>query len=301
MIGLNSLHITPDMLRMVSEIERFNGAWEALDQHVAGLHLVTQATQRGAKLKPLLVPLEKEDLTPQLLFALHKIWDNGPRTGCFKRISLPLDIPHNGATVGTLDTADPGDVEGLLTKLLSWVNETLSSELYHPLQVIAVFTAVFLQIAPFETGNLPLARFLIVLLMLKSGYSYAPFSDLDARFEANGDLIFQALEVQQRSVAQGRPDWDDWMTCFFHLLAQDAVMLREQMSDNAPTEASTDLPALSLALLECLHRHKRATMALLMKETTGRRSTIKLRLHELISNGLVKRHGSGRGVWYGLV
>lgn len=301
MIGLQSLHIKPSLLRTIGQIETFNGLWNGLDDHTTGLNLLGDVAAHGAQLKSLMEPLKNRELTLDILLALHKTFCPGEDSGALKNAETNLDITHNGQHIGTLETAAPEDVPALITKLLGWTNEALLDEAYHPLLIIAVFTAIFLQISPFQNGNLKLARFLIVLLMLKAGYRYAAFASLDDAFDDHAQQFFDTLAAHQASIEEGKPDWQPWLACFFSILAQHYDLLSLQINSGIQTKAVADMPALSIALIDVLQKHKRATMKLLIDETKGRRSTIKLRMGELVDSGLVIRHGAGRGVWYSLI
>ena len=301
MIGLQSLHIKPSLLRTIGEIETFNGLWNGLDDHTTGLNLLGDVAAHGAQLKSLMEPLKNRNLTLDILLALHKTFSQGPDSGLLKQDTTHLDITHDGQKIGTLETAAPEDVPALITKLLAWTNDALLDEAYHPLLVIAVFTAIFLQISPFQNGNLKLARFLIILLMLKAGYRYAAFASLDDPFDDHAQRFFESLAAHQASIEDGKPDWQAWLVCFFSILSQHYDLLALQINSGIQTKAVADMPALSIALIDALQTHKRATMKLLIDETKGRRSTIKLRIGELVDAGLVIRHGAGRGVWYSLI
>lgn len=301
MIGLQFLHVKPALVLTIGNIDSFKGFWNGLDDHTTGLHLLSGITTRGSQLQPVLEPLKEKELTPDLLKALHKIWVRGADGGVYKDSDIALPIVDSGQEIGALSTASPDEAPFLTEKLLAWVNEALLSDDYHPLLVIAVFTAVFLQVSPFKSGNMRLAQFLVILLMMKSGYRYAPFASLEAAFDAYGESILEALQAVQSSIEAGTPDWQPWLYCFFSILNAHCEVLRGHIDDETNSEAITNLPDLSIALLESLRRHKRATMKILMKETKGRRSTIKLRMQELMADGLVRRYGAGRGVWYSLV
>ena len=75
-----------------------------------------------------------------------------------------------------------------------------------------------MQLSPFDKGNLRSSRFLIMLLMLKAGYTYAPYVSLTSLFEEKGDGFFKALHHNQHSLEEGKPDWSNWLDFFLGLL-----------------------------------------------------------------------------------
>jgi len=305
MIGLQSLHIKPALLRKYGAIDSLNGYWNGLDDYTTGLNLLGDVASHGHRLKAMLGPLQNKALTIDIICGLHKAFGGaGEGAGQLKTQDNTLTFTHDGVQLGALDTAAPADVQPLLSKLLTWADEALLSDDYHPLLIIAVFSAIFLQIAPFASGNQRLVRFLMMLLMLKAGYRYAPFASLEDAFDAHAAHVYEALQAQQQSIEDGAPDWQAWLTCFADVLLAQIAPLKAQLQGQETSEqilATTDMPELSIKLLDVIRTHKRATMKELIAGTQGRRSTIKLRMQELVHDGLVKRHGAGRGVWYSLV
>ncbi|MBV1876510.1 MAG: DeoR family transcriptional regulator [Pseudomonadales bacterium] len=60
------------------------------------------------------------------------------------------------------------------------------------------------------------------------------------------------------------------------------------------------LPTLSVEILEIAREHGRVTVNDAVKATQASRNTIKDHMRTLHNNGLVERHGAGRGTWYSL-
>ena len=61
-----------------------------------------------------------------------------------------------------------------------------------------------------------------------------------------------------------------------------------------------DLPELSVQILEIAREHGRVTINEAAKATGISRNTIKDHISTLHKNGLLERHGAGRGTWYSL-
>ena len=201
--------------------------------------------------------------------------------------------------IGILDTAAPEDVEALLEKLVAWVNEALDKQHLHPLLIIAAFTGIFLQISPFKEGNRKFACLWAQILMLKSGYDYAPYIALDDIFARNAGLYFRALKHNQRSLENGQPDWSQWLTALLTILQDQKLELYNTM--NASQADLTHLPTLSAKIMTLFESHQRLQMKQIIQLTRGRRATIKIRLSELLKEGYLKRYGAGRSTWYALV
>ena len=166
--------------------------------------------------------------------------------------------------------------------------------------VIGIFTAIFLQISPFEQANMKTARFLLLLLMLRSGYSYAPYIPVDRSMEKRAKQIFEALEYTQVSLESGKPDWSVWLDCFFSVLQDQAETLKGRLEGQQQVDPA-QLPPLSARVMKIFESHDRLQMKQIIAMTGGRRSTLKLRMGELVDNGYLKRHGDRRATWYSRV
>lgn len=299
MLGINAITITPEVLSQVSDIDEFKGLWKGLDRHTTGLQLLGDVADYGSKFEAVLKPLKDQPITPEIVRVLHAAQMGGKGATEYKSSAVSLSIPNMTNPIGSLDTAEPQDVDPLLSKLCAWANESLESSKLHPLLVAAVFTSVFLQISPFEEGNLRVVRFLLILILLKAGYLYAPYVSLAPIMENKAEAFYKALEANQSSLEIGAPDWTAWLRCFLGILQDQKDVLYGRLY-NKENEIS-NLPALSARIMVLFKEHQRLQMKEIIKLTRGRRATIKLRLSELLEAGYLRRHGQGRGTWYSLV
>ena len=293
MIGINAITITQTTLIQIADIDEFKGLWKGLERHTTALNLLGDVADYGAKFGSVLDPLREHPLTIDIIRLLHASQSGEKTPAPFKTHNNQLDI--NGQT---LETASPDDVAPLLEKLCEWVNEELAGDTLHPLLVIAVFASVFLQISPFEEHNQRTTRFLVTLLLLKAGYTYAPYASLGVLMEARAAELHGALAHNQTSLESGRADWSQWLSFFLSVLQAQTQELQKRLY--AKETDLTNLPWLSAKIMALFKDHQRLQMHDIIKLTNGRRATIKLRLSELIDSGYLRRHGQGRGTWYSL-
>ena len=99
----------------------------------------------------------------------------------------------------------------------------------HPLLVAGIFTVVFLEIHPFQYGNGRLSRILTTLLLLRSGYEYAPYSSLESVTEQNKDGYYLALRRTQGTLRTTNPNWQPWLVFFLRALQQQKARLHIKM------------------------------------------------------------------------
>lgn len=298
MIGINKIKITHATLIRVAEIDEFKGLWRGLEKHTTGLQLLGDVADYGANFAQILGPLETRPVTLDMLRLLNAAELKQAGISPLRDEDMPLTIAGKGFSA-EIAVAEPAMIAPLLERLIEWLNDALKENRHHPLLVAAMFMSIFLQIAPFRNGNIGVARFVVMLVMLKSGYTYAPYASLAARMEEKAPDIYSALKKNQESLETGSPDWDAWMDCFLDILAgqKDALYARLYGKE---TELK-NLPALSARIMALFKNHQRLQMKDIELLTYGRRATIKLRLSELVKSGYLVRHGQGRSTWYALV
>ena len=299
MLGLQHVKITPKMLNLVSEVDAFRGAWAAMENHTTSLQLLGDVSSFGRNFKEIAKSWEDQPLDADLLCRLHAVFTGSEQVSIYKENSVPLDIIKGDEVIGSLTVATPAEVRNLMPRLMSWTEEAFEKKEFHPLFIIAIFTAVYLQFCPFETGNQKLARLLVILLMFKAGYSYAPYSTLDDLLQDRAQEYYDALKHTQKTLAAGKIDWDIWLEFFFSLLKAQKDKLQTRVEKGSSNIAN--MPGLSTKILKLFDKHDRLGMKEIERLTRGKRSTLKLRLGELVEGGYLMRHGKARATWYSRV
>jgi Fic family protein len=209
-------------------------------------------------------------------------------------------IDEHGKEIGVVfATTTPFDTPREMEELVSWTNKANAENSMHPLLVIAVFTVVFLAIHPFQDGNGRLSRILTTLLLLRAGYGYVPYASLESVVEDNKDLYYKALRRTQKTFKNSRPDWEPWIGFFLRCLKKQKTNLAVKVEKEKEFDDRA-LPALSARILDLLKQHERQTIAQLVEHTGANQNTLKVRLRELVSSGLIQRHGKARATWYSL-
>jgi len=266
------------------------------EQEVAGYAVVMETLFEHASDIPLTVNYIKQ-LHARLLRYSEK---DARHRGEYKTLSNSVEaFTPWGENVGVIfQTASPFDTPRLMSELIDWTNDTLSDKALHPLLVIAIFTVVFLEIHPFQDGNGRLSRILTMLLLLQSGYAYVPYSSLESVIEANKKNYYLALRQTQGTIRTESPDWQPWITFFLEALSKQKTKLESKIKRERLILG--DLPELSAQILEIARGHGRVTVNDAAKTTGSSRNTIKDHIKNLYNNGLLERHGAGRGTWYSL-
>ena len=348
MLNIDTLNITNTVLKLISALDEFKGAWQAIGRiaperlsslrHVATIESIGSSTRiEGAKLSDreierLLSNLDTQSfanrdeqeiagyaavmesvfehakdipLTVNYIKQLHgqllQYSDKDMRhRGEYKTLSNNVEaFTPQGESLGVVfQTASPFDTPRLMEELVEWTDKALTENSLHPLLIIAIFTVVFLEIHPFQDGNGRLSRILTTLFLLKAGYVYVPYSSLESVIEQNKEGYYLALRQTQGTIRTETPDWQSWVNYFLKALCKQKEKLEAKIKHERLIIG--DLPALSVAILEIARQHGRVTVSDAVKATKASRNTIKDHMKTLHNNGLIERHGAGRGTWYSL-
>lgn len=218
--------------------------------------------------------------------------------GEYKKLDNHVEaFDEKGKSLGVVfQTATPFDTPRLMAELVEWTSESLAKRSLHPLLVIAVFVIVFLEIHPFQDGNGRLSRALTTLLLLRTGYTYVPFSSLESVIEQSKDSYYLALRRTQGTIRTDKPDWQPWIMFFLRSLQQQKRKLEAKVERER--KILGQLPELSLQIYELVKERGQIKVEEIIRATGAARGTIKDHLGLLTKNGYLVRHGKGKGTWY---
>ena len=206
---------------------------------------------------------------------------------------------ENGNQIGIVfETATPFNTPRLMAELVIWVKDEREQKTLHPLLIIAIFVVLFLEIHPFQDGNGRLSRVLTTLLLLQAGYAYVPYSSLESVIELNKEAYYLALRQTQGLIRTDTQNWQPWLVFFLRSLADQVRRLEKKVEREKIV--MTSLPEISLHIVEFVREHGRITIGNAVKLTGVSRNTLKVHFRNLVEQGNLTQHGSGRGVWYEL-
>jgi len=346
MLNIDNIIITPETLKLISEIDEFKGKWQATQdlapdrlsslKRIATIESVGSSTRiEGARLsdeeiEKLLSKLEQKSfttrdeqevagyadamnmvfesynsilLTENHIKQLHKVLlqyssrDENHR-GAYKNVTNHVEaFDTNGNSIGVVfQTATPFETPALMEKIVKWHNENTSEETYHPLLLISIFINVFLAIHPFKDGNGRLSRILTTLLLLRSGYSYVPYSSMESIIENNKENYYLALRRTQKTIYSDEQNWKPWISFFLNTMIEqkDNLVLKVRKERSL----KETLPELSRTILEMAHARSEITVREIEEATNASRNTIKSHLKKLAEQEYLVAIGKGRGVRY---
>jgi Fic family protein len=196
------------------------------------------------------------------------------------------------------ETATPFDTPFLMGELLQSLNRMKEERQLHPLLVIGIFVVVFLEIHPFQDGNGRLSRILTTLLLLQAGYAYVPYSSLESVIEQSKESYYLALRQTQGTIRTAEPNWLPWLMFFLRSMHQQMRMLAKKIEREKIV--LSNLPELSVLILEHAREHGRVTIGEMIKLTGVSRNTLKEHFRSLINKNHLVLSGGGRTAWYRL-
>ena len=206
-------------------------------------------------------------------------------------------LDTHGRQVGVIfETATPFETPRLMNELIDWTNAALDDPDTHPLVTIGVFTVVFLAIHPFQDGNGRLSRILTTLLLLRTGYTFVPYSSLEAVIERTKSEYYLALRRTQATLRTPSQDWQPWLEYFLGAMAEQVAQLERRLAREDLLLGT--LPSLSEAILQHARERARITIGDMIRLTGAKRPTLKLHLGKLVERGALLRHGTGKGTYY---
>lgn len=343
---VNSLHITPEILNIITAIDEFKGTWKVLGnlapeqltslRRVATIESIGSSTRiEGSKLSDQQIQVllsnlhiqkfenrdeqevagyakvmntvfenyEEISLTENYICQLHKellkYSDKDYRhRGEYKKHSNQVEaFDADGKSIGVIFvTASPFDTPYRMQHLVEWTNHVLENRLLHPVLVTAVFVVEFLAIHPFQDGNGRLSRILTTYLLLSAGYTYAPYSSLEAIIEHSKEGYYLALRQTQGTMESGDPNWQPWVLFFLKALLKQKQRLETKLEKEHLLLGQ--LPTLSLNILELTKSRGQVTISDIITVIGANRNTVKKHLENLVANGQLQKHGVGKGTFY---
>lgn len=225
--------------------------------------------------------------------------DNRHR-GDYKKFSNHVvAFDASGKQVGIVfETATPLKTPRLMTELISWYQEAVKTTRLHPLLIIGISIVVFLAIHPFQDGNGRLSRILTMLLLLKAGYVYVPYSSLESMIENSKEGYYKALRQTQKTICNEKPNWQPWLIFFLSTLQKQKQHLSIKMEREKLLAGR--LSVLSLQIIHYVREHGRITIGDMVRVTGANRNTLKEHLKNLVEKKVLILHGRGKGAWYAL-
>lgn len=219
--------------------------------------------------------------------------------GQYKKLPNHVEaFAQDGSSLGVIfETTSPFETPFKMAELIEWFNKEWGRKELHPLLIMAIFLVHLLAIHPFQDGNGRLSRIFTTLLLLKSGYSYVPYSSLERVIEDNKDQYYLALRRVQSTLYTDNGNLNDWILFFLESLRKQVAVLESKIENE---RIISQFPPLSQEIIRIAGQQGKVTVRDAQKITGANRNTIKAHMTELVRRGKLMRMGKGKGAWYKL-
>jgi Fic family protein len=259
------------------------------------------------------IPLSENYIKQMHQILLGHVEKDVRHRGKYKKLANSVAAyDQNRKEIGIVfKTAEPFETPVQMERLVSWTAKNLEERFFHPLIVIGIFVVVFLAIHPFQDGNGRLSRVLTSLLLLKSGYSYIPYSSLESIIEANKDAYYRALRRTQGTLDK-KANYESWLGFFFTALQKqkrylekqlkappdEALYLAERTPEFISGYSGTELSRLAEKILALFANRAQLSVQEITLTLGSNITTVKKTVQTLSARGLLVKHGVTRGAWY---
>ena len=180
-------------------------------------------------------------------------------------------------------------------ELVEETNVALTSKEYHPLIIVGNFIVEFLAIHPFSDGNGRLSRILTNLLMLKSGYTYAPYVSHEKLIEDSKVDYYLLLRKSQKTLNTKNENISYWLSYFLAISYAQAKQAIELLSKE---NIEKILSPKQLAVWRYLEVSREATPGEISQTTGVTRPTVSQAIGVLLRLKKIERIGQGRTTRY---
>ena len=113
--------------------------------------------------------------------------------------------------------------------------------------------------------------------------------------EENKDGYYRALRASQKLIRSERENLHDWLHFFLTSLKEQKDVLLGKIEREQFLEKLAPLEEKMLAIAR---ERGRITIADAVTLLAANRNTVKLHLRQLVQQGYLEQHGTGKGTWY---
>ncbi len=203
---------------------------------------------------------------------------------------------HTGQEVGIVfEPTDPALTPIEMERLVSETAAAWQGSAQHKLLIIGEFVVRFLAIHPFKDGNGRLSRILTNLLLLKAGYDFIVYASHEKVIEDNKDRYYAALRHTQARLKGDTPDLMPWLEFFLRCLKEQTEYLEQQIKLETSLKK---LHPIESDIMTLVRQRGKATNSMVVAAYGHNPNTVKARFRNLVSAGVLKAEGKGKGRYY---
>jgi Fic family protein len=247
------------------------------------------------------------ELTLETLLTLHKLTMQKLLPDEQMAAFREKQVIVRGAADGQVVFRPPVSVEipFLIEDFFTWLNSEETKEL-HPIFKAAITHYYLVYIHPFVEGNGRVARAFATLVLYDSGYDFKRFFSLEEYFDSDVEAYYQALLSVQQSDNKSLTYWLEYFAYGLALeidkVKQKVLKLSQDLKIQRELGQQVALSERQIILLEVLQNQGSMTSDDAQKALPNVSvDTILRDLKDLITKGVVQKHGVTKGVSYALL
>ena len=220
---------------------------------------------------------------------------NNPMAGKTKNVQNYISATYpDGRSKVLFTPLAPFETEEALDKICEEYNKVIGNLELEPLIAIPTFIHDFLCIHPFNDGNGRMSRLLTTLLLYRSGFYVGKYISLEAKIAKSKDLYYDSLNKSQDGWHEGSED----ATPFIKYILGTILAAYKDFEDRFSI-VEEKLPAIEMVRKASLNKVGRFTKQDIRELCPSLSiSSVEGALRKMVSEGELKREGSGKSTCY---
>ena len=237
-------------------------------------------------------------ITMNYILQLHKMLYshmNNPLAGQTKTVQNYISATYpDGHSEVLFTPLPPYETPEALDKICEEYNRVIGNFEVEPLLAIPIFIHDFLCIHPFNDGNGRMSRLLTTLLLYRNSFYVGKYISLEAKIAKNKDLYYDALGRSQDGWYEGTED----AVPFIKYLLGTILAAYKDFEDRFSI-VEEKLPAVEMVRKASMNKIGRFTKQDIRELCPSLSiNSIEGCLRKLISDGYIKKEGSGKNTYY---
>lgn len=207
------------------------------------------------------------------------------------RFRAEVSAIFNAAGIAVYFPPRPSQINPLINKLLKFINTP--KEQFVPIRACLAHYN-FEKIHPFLDGNGRIGRLLLQLVLAKGGYGMKGLLNLEEYLDSHRSDYYQVLNESERDVT-------DFLEFILEAIATAGESAKKQILEKQKAEVEDYLLPRRAEIFDIIKDHKMVTFDNLRRRFMSiNERTLRYDLKKLQDQGLIRKRGATKGVWYEL-
>jgi Fic family protein len=196
---------------------------------------------------------------------------------------------YNSAGIAVYLPPPPRQIIALLNRLLNYANS--SKEPFVPIKALLTHYS-FEKIHPFLDGNGRVGRILLQAILIKGGFGMKGLLSLEEQLDNKRSLFYRALEEPEKDVT-------DYLEFMLECIADASILAKEQVLQKRQSQVEDYLLPRRAEIFNIIKDHKLINFDQIRRRFLSvNERTLRYDLKKLQDEGLIKKLGSTKGVYY---